>query len=123
MANLRDYTSLRVGGPANKFVEVRTEEQIIAAIEAAGDSPILVIGGGTNILVADAGFDGTVIRISNNSIEAEVDACSGATLTIGAGENWDKFVEATIKRGFAGLETLSGIPGSVGAAPIQNIGA
>jgi UDP-N-acetylmuramate dehydrogenase len=123
MANLRDYTSLRVGGPAKKFVEVRTEEQIIAAIEAAGDSPILIIGGGTNILVADAGFEGTVIRISNNSIEAEVDACSGATLTIGAGENWDKFVEITIKRGFAGLETLSGIPGTVGAAPIQNIGA
>ena len=123
MANLRDYTSLRVGGPAKKFVEVRNEEQIIAAIEAAGDSPVLIIGGGTNILVADSGFEGTVIRISNNSIESEVDACSGATLTIGAGENWDKFVETTIKRGFAGLETLSGIPGTVGAAPIQNIGA
>ena len=123
MANLRDYTSLRVGGPAEKFVEVRTEAQIIAAIEAAEGSPILIIGGGTNILVADAGFEGTVIRISNNSLEAEVDACSGATLTIGAGENWDKFVETTIKRGFAGLETLSGIPGTVGAAPIQNIGA
>jgi UDP-N-acetylmuramate dehydrogenase len=123
MANLRDYTSLRVGGPAEKFVEVRTEAQIIAAIEAAEGSPILIIGGGTNILVSDAGFEGTVIRISNNSLEAEVDACSGATLTIGAGENWDKFVETTIKRGFAGLETLSGIPGTVGAAPIQNIGA
>jgi UDP-N-acetylmuramate dehydrogenase len=123
MADLRDYTSLRVGGPAKKFVEVGTESEIIAAIEAAGDSPILIIGGGTNILVADSGYEGTVIRIVNNSLQAEVDACSGATLTIGAGENWDEFVATTIQRGFAGLETLSGIPGTVGAAPIQNIGA
>jgi UDP-N-acetylmuramate dehydrogenase len=123
MADLRDYTSLRVGGPAKKFVEVGTEAQIISAIEAAGDSPILIIGGGTNILVADSGFEGTVIRITSHSMQAEIDACSGATLTIGAGENWDEFVATSITRGFAGLETLSGIPGSVGAAPIQNIGA
>jgi UDP-N-acetylmuramate dehydrogenase len=123
MAELRDYTSLRVGGPAKKFLEVGTEAEIIAAIEAAGTSPILIIGGGTNILVADSGFEGTVIRIVNHSLQSEVDACSGATLTIGAGENWDDFVATTIDRGFAGLETLSGIPGTVGAAPIQNIGA
>ena len=123
MADLRDFTSLRVGGPAKKFVEVGTESEIIAAIEAAGDSPILIIGGGTNILVADSGFEGTVIRITSHSMKSEVDACSGATLTIGAGENWDGFVALTLERGFAGLETLSGIPGSVGAAPIQNIGA
>lgn len=123
MAELRDYTSLRVGGPAKKFLEAGTEAEIIAAIEAAGTSPILIIGGGTNILVADSGFEGTVIRIVNHSLQSEVDACSGATLTIGAGENWDDFVATTIDRGFAGLETLSGIPGTVGAAPIQNIGA
>jgi len=123
MADLSDYTSLRVGGPAKNFIEVSTEKEIIAAIENAGDSPILIMGGGTNILVSDEGFAGTVIRISNNKIEEEVDACSGATLTIGAGENWDDFVKTTIARGFAGLETLSGIPGTVGAAPIQNIGA
>lgn len=123
MADLRDYTSLRVGGPAQKFVEVGTEAEIIAAIEAAGDSPILIMGGGTNILVSDSGFAGTVIRIASHSIQSEVDACSGATLTIGAGENWDEFVATTLDRGFAGLETLSGIPGTVGAAPIQNIGA
>jgi len=123
MADLSDYTSLRVGGPAKNFIEVSSEKEIIAAIENAGDSPILIMGGGTNILVSDEGFAGTVIRISNNKIEEEVDACSGATLTIGAGENWDDFVKTTIARGFAGLETLSGIPGTVGAAPIQNIGA
>jgi UDP-N-acetylmuramate dehydrogenase len=123
MAELRDYTSLRVGGPAQKFVEVGTESEIIAAIEAAGDAPILIMGGGTNLLIADSGFAGVVIRITNHSLQAEIDACSGATLTIGAGEDWDEFVATTIDRGFAGLETLSGIPGTVGAAPIQNIGA
>ena len=123
MTELSKYTSLRVGGPASKIVQVSTEAQIIAAIEEAGDTPILIMGGGTNVLIADKGFDGTVIRISNNSVQAEVDACSGATLTIGAGEDWDTFVQTTINSGFAGLETLSGIPGTVGAAPIQNIGA
>ena len=123
MTELSKYTSFRVGGPATKIVQVSTEAEIIAAIEEAGDSPILIMGGGTNVLIADKGFEGTVIRISNNSVQAEVDACSGATLTIGAGEDWDTFVQTTIDRGFAGLETLSGIPGTVGAAPIQNIGA
>ncbi len=123
MADLNQYTSLRVGGPAKNFVSVATEDEIIAAIEAAGDAPILILGGGSNVLISDQGFDGTVIHIANNRAQSEVDACSGATLTIGAGENWDEFVAATIARGFAGLETLSGIPGTVGAAPIQNIGA
>ena len=123
MTELSQYTSLRVGGPATKIVQVSTEAQIIAAIEEAGDTPILIMGGGTNVLIADKGFEGTVIRISNNSVQAEVDACSGATLTIGAGEDWDVFVQTTFGSGFAGLETLSGIPGTVGASPIQNIGA
>lgn len=123
MTDLHKYTSLRVGGPAKSIVNVSTEAEIIAAIEAAGDSPVLIIGGGSNVLISDSGFEGTVIHIANNQAESEVDACSGATLTIGAGENWDQFVATTISRGFAGLETLSGIPGTVGAAPIQNIGA
>ncbi len=123
MTDLRDYTSLRVGGPATKFVEVHTETEIIKALDDAGDSPVLILGGGTNVLISDAGFAGTVIHIVNSALVSEVDACSGATLTIGAGEKWDDFVALTIERGFAGLETLSGIPGTVGAAPIQNIGA
>ena len=123
MTELSNYTSLRVGGPATSIVHVSSEVEIIKAIVEAGDSPILIMGGGTNVLVADSGFAGTVIHIANNSVESEIDACSGATLTIGAGENWDFFVKSGIDRGFAGLETLSGIPGTVGAAPIQNIGA
>ena len=123
MTDLNKYTSLRVGGPAKSIVNVATEAEIISAIEAAGDSPVLIIGGGSNVLISDSGFEGTVIHIANNQAESEIDACSGATLTIGAGEDWDRFVATTIERGFAGLETLSGIPGTVGAAPIQNIGA
>jgi UDP-N-acetylmuramate dehydrogenase len=123
MTTLNKYTSLRVGGPAKSIINVSTEAEIIAAIEGAGDSSVLIIGGGSNVLISDSGFEGTVIHIANNQAESEVDACSGATLTIGAGENWDEFVATTISRGFAGLETLSGIPGTVGAAPIQNIGA
>ena len=73
MTELSKYTSFRVGGPATKIVQVSTEAEIIAAIEEAGDSPILIMGGGTNVLIADKGFEGTVIRISNNSVQAEVD--------------------------------------------------
>jgi len=87
MTDLSKYTSFHVGGPAQKILQVSTQEEIIAAIEEAGDSPILILGGGTNVLVSDSGFEGTVIRISNNSVQTEVDACSGATLTIGAGED------------------------------------
>ena len=126
MENLSNHTTFRVGGPANNFVRASNESEIIAAIEAAGDQPILILGSGSNVLVSDTGFPGTVIQISSssgNKMTAEVDACSGATLNIGAGENWDDFVKTTIDRGWAGLETLSGIPGTVGAAPIQNIGA
>ena len=123
MENLSNHTTFRVGGPANNFVRASNESEIIAAIEAAGDQPILILGSGSNVLISDTGFPGTVIQIANNKVAAEVDACSGATLSIGAGENWDDFVKTTIDRGWAGLETLSGIPGTVGAALIQNIGA
>lgn len=125
MEQLSDYTSFRVGGPAQQIVSASTESEIIAAVEAADavGKPILILGSGTNVLVSDAGFEGVVIQISSSEVESEVDACSGATLTIGAGEVWDSFVATTISRGYAGLETLSGIPGTVGAAPIQNIGA
>ena len=103
MTELSKYTSLRVGGPATSFVHVSSETEIIAAIEAAGDSPIFIMGGGTNVLVADSGFAGTVIRIANNSVEADIDACNGATLTICAGEDCDNVVKTTIARACAGL--------------------
>lgn len=125
MTQLSDYTSFRVGGPAQEIVNASNEAEIVAGVQKADEEgkKILILGSGTNVLISDEGFNGVVIRVASTEVEAEVDACSGATLIIGAGEIWDSFVETTIKRGYAGLETLSGIPGTVGAAPIQNIGA
>lgn len=123
MENLSKHTTLRVGGPAANFVRASNESEIIEAIKNAGEQPLLILGSGSNVLISDTGFPGTVIKIENNQLTADVDACSGATLNIGAGEDWDVFVKTTIDRGWAGLETLSGIPGTVGASPIQNIGA
>ena len=123
MESLSNHTTLRVGGPAANFVRASNESEIIEAITNAGEQPLLILGSGSNVLISDTGFPGTVIKIENNQLTADVDACSGATLNIGAGEDWDVFVKTTIDRGWAGLETLSGIPGTVGASPIQNIGA
>jgi UDP-N-acetylmuramate dehydrogenase len=122
---LANHTSLRIGGPAKNFVHATTEEELVNAVkaaDAAGDE-VLVIGGGSNVLVADAGFNGTVIRVETKGNTYHVDACSGGMITVAAGEDWDEFVAWILEKGFAGLETMSGIPGTVGGAPIQNIGA
>ena len=123
--SLRDYTTLHVGGPAKKFVHASTETELIEAVRAADEAgePVLIIGGGSNVLVGDSGFSGTVIRVETKGNSYAVDACSGGMITVAAGEDWDEFVAWIIGKGFAGVETLSGIPGTVGAAPIQNIGA
>jgi UDP-N-acetylmuramate dehydrogenase len=125
MKNLKDFTSLRIGGPAKNFVHATTEDElvnVVKAADAAGDE-VLIIGGGSNVLVADAGFNGTVIRVETKGNTYHVDACSGGMITVAAGEDWDQFVAWILEKGFAGLETMSGIPGTVGGAPIQNIGA
>ena len=85
--------------------------------------PLLLLGGGSNILASDDGFDGTVIQVSTRGITAEVSSCGGAVVRVQAGENWDEFVGFAVSQGWVGVETLSGIPGSVGATPIQNVGA
>jgi len=123
--NLSDFTTLKVGGPAKNLVHAKSEAELISAIKEADStkSPLLILGGGSNILVGDQGFAGTVIKIETSGNSFEIDACSGGTLTVSAGEDWDKFVAFTIEKGLANLESLSGIPGTVGGAPIQNIGA
>ncbi|NCX33659.1 MAG: UDP-N-acetylmuramate dehydrogenase, partial [Actinobacteria bacterium] len=123
--SLRDYTSLHIGGPAKKFVHAKSEEELVSAVkeaDAAGEK-LLIIGGGSNVLIGDEGFDGTVVRVETKGNSYHVDACSGGMITVAAGEDWDEFVEWILGKGFVGLETLSGIPGTVGASPIQNIGA
>ncbi|MEY3685466.1 MAG: hypothetical protein RJB00_416, partial [Actinomycetota bacterium] len=122
---LANYTSLHVGGPANKFVRVSSESELIEAIKAADSAgeEVLIMGGGSNVLISDAGFNGTVIHVETKGNTFHIDACSGGMISVASGENWDEFVAFMIEKGFAGLESMSGIPGSVGAAPIQNIGA
>jgi UDP-N-acetylmuramate dehydrogenase len=118
---LAPFTSLGVGGPARFLAEAQTEAQVISALEFAGDHglQVFILGGGTNILVSDAGFPGLVIRIALRGIEKS----TGGIVTAGAGEEWDPFVSWCVEQNLAGLECLSGIPGTVGGTPVQNVGA
>jgi UDP-N-acetylmuramate dehydrogenase len=122
---LAAYTTLRVGGPARDLVEVTSTHElveVVRALDAAGE-PVLVLGGGSNVLVGDTGFDGTVVLVATRGVDQDVASCSGAVVTVAAGEPWDPFVARTVANGWSGMEALSGIPGSVGASPIQNVGA
>ena len=122
---LADHTTLRVGGPARRMITVETEADLVEAVrdlDATGQ-PLLVLGGGSNLLISDAGFDGTVIKIATRGLDQDTAACSGAVITVAAGEPWDPLVRQTIEEGWSGLEAMSGIPGLVGATPIQNVGA
>jgi UDP-N-acetylmuramate dehydrogenase len=124
--SLADLTTLRVGGPAASFVEAEEEAALIEAVSTADDDgvPLLVVGGGSNLLVADQGFDGVVVRDTRSGITVESDdTCGGAVVSSPAGQNWDELVERAVSEGWVGVESLSGIPGTVGAAPVQNIGA
>jgi UDP-N-acetylmuramate dehydrogenase len=117
---LADHTSIGLGGPARDFVPAGTEPDLVAAVAAADASgePVLILGGGSNLVVADAGFDGTVIQVLTRGLSR-----GGDGVTVAAGEDWDAVVAWTIAEGLAGLECLSGIPGLAGATPIQNVGA
>lgn len=125
--SLAAHTTFGLGGPAKKWIQPTTEAELIEAVVAADDAhePLLLLGGGSNVLIADAGFDGTVIHTGalRGVRTDDVAACSGAFITAAAGEPWDDFVAATVAQRQVGIEALSGIPGYVGAAPVQNIGA
>ena len=117
---LSDLTTLRLGGPAARYVEATSEHALIDAVAEAdrGGAPLLVLAGGSNVVVADEGFPGTVVRVATRGIARE-----GANLEAAAGEPWDPLVADCVAAGLAGVECLAGIPGSVGATPIQNVGA
>lgn len=121
---LAPVTTLGIGGPARYFVECATGEVLSASVEwaRAHGLRLFVLGGGSNIVVADSGFSGLVLRVAVRGIETGFDGDS-VTLTAGAGEEWDKVVAMAVEYGWAGFECLSGIPGRVGATPIQNVGA
>lgn len=126
MITLADLTTLRVGGPIQKLVEPASEAELLAAVQAADREgrPLLVLGGGSNLLASDDPFEGTVIRDARRDISVQDDGlCGGVSVTVAAGVPWDQVVERAVEEEWVGIEALSGIPGSTGATPIQNVGA
>jgi UDP-N-acetylmuramate dehydrogenase len=117
VAALAPLTTLRLGGPARRLVEARTEDELIAAVREA-EPPVLVLAGGSNVVIADEGVPGTVVRVATRGVSRE-----DGRLVVAAGEPWDELVADCVARGLQGFECLAGIPGSVGATPIQNVGA
>jgi len=122
--SLSHLTTLRVGGTPRSLTVVTNETEIIEAVRSADADgrPVLILGGGSNILVADE-FAGDVIKIESRGIENDASACAGAWVTVQAGHSWDDFVAHAVAHEWVGIEALSGIPGTVGATPIQNVGA
>ncbi|BDD84211.1 UDP-N-acetylenolpyruvoylglucosamine reductase [Tsukamurella pulmonis] len=117
---LSELTTLRLGGPARSYVRCESAAAVAETVgrcDAAGE-PVLLVGGGSNLVIADAGFDGTVVHLAHDTI-----AIDGTVLTADAGAVWDDVVAASVDAGLGGLECLSGIPGSAGATPVQNVGA
>jgi UDP-N-acetylmuramate dehydrogenase len=126
---LADHTTLRLGGPAGSWVRAESEQELIDAVRTCDEArePVLVLAGGSNVVVADEGFPGTVVEVVTAGVtadhEGDAPTCGGVVVTVAAGELWDPFVEHAVGQGWVGVEALSGIPGSVGATPIQNVGA
>ena len=125
---LADHTTFRLGGPAHTWVRATTEAELVEAVrraDQAGD-PVLLVAGGSNLLVADEGFVGTVVEVATSGISVDTTdaaSCGGVLVTVAAGESWDALVARAVTDGWVGVEALSGIPGSVGATPVQNVGA
>lgn len=125
-ATFSQLTTLGVGGPVADYVETTSEADLIEAVRTADDAgtPLLVLGGGSNLLVSDAGFDGTVVRdVRRDLTTPDHSACAGVTVTVVAGTPWDDVVAHAAAHRLKGIEALSGIPGSTGATPVQNVGA
>lgn len=121
---LSEYTTMRVGGPAAELITAADEESFIAAVQQADADgrPVLVLGGGSNLVISDEGFPGLVVAVATKGID-EADVCGAGRVEVAAGENWDAFVARMVADGYAGVECLAGIPGQVGSTPIQNVGA
>ena len=123
---LASLTTLRVGGPAARIVTAQTIDEVVDAVREVDDAdePLLVIGGGSNLVIADAGFPGSVVRLATDAIHVEsADLCGGVMVRVAAGVVWDDFVARAVAEGWSGVEALSGVPGSTGATPVQNVGA
>ncbi|MFD3355641.1 UDP-N-acetylmuramate dehydrogenase [Streptomyces fradiae] len=119
-APLAPLTTFRLGGPARRLITARTDDEVVAAVREAdrAGTPLLVVGGGSNLVIGDKGFDGTALHIATRGFSLD-----GTRLELAAGEVWSDAVARTVEAGLAGVECLAGIPGSAGATPIQNVGA
>lgn len=124
MTSMADLTTMHVGGTPRSLVTASSESEIIDAVRTADSEGrnVLILGGGSNMVVADD-FDGDVIHITSHGIENDSSACAGAWVTVQAGHSWDDFVAESVRNEWVGIEALSGIPGSTGATPLQNVGA
>jgi UDP-N-acetylmuramate dehydrogenase len=122
---LAPLTTLGVGGPARYFAEASSESEVREALQLAQlrDLPLFVLGGGSNLLVSDEGFDGLVLKIALRGIERTSAPANTDIFIAAAGESWDDFVARAVEQNYAGIECLSGIPGTVGGTPVQNVGA
>jgi len=125
VTTLADLTTMRVGGEPTRLVEATTTDELLEAARevTAGDGDWFVLGGGSNTLASDDPFDGTVLRVATRGVERLDDVDGRVRLRVAAGEPWEDLVAHTVEQGWSGFEALSGIPGSTGASPIQNIGA
>ena len=121
---LAPHTTLGVGGASRYFAAVTTERELLEALDFAAQQqvPVFILGGGSNVVIADAGFPGLVLRISLRGVQTQVHR-EQVLVTVAAGEDWDSFVAHCVAQNWAGIECLSGIPGSVGGTPVQNVGA
>ncbi len=120
---LAPLTTFKVGGNARYFVEARDEETIAEVFSTSANSAVFVLGGGSNVLIADTGFDGVVVKVALKGMEFADENSGIVRVRVAAGEDWDEFVSVCVSKNLAGLECLSGIPGLVGGTPIQNVGA
>ena len=132
-ARLADLTTLRLGGAASRLVDAASAAEIVEVVRDCDErgEPVLLLGGGSNLVVADDGFDGTVVRVTSKGVDVDhagcssddLAACGGVVVTAAAGESWDALVGRAVAEGWVGFEALAGIPGAVGATPMQNVGA
>lgn len=123
--DLAPLTTLRLGGPARRLIDAPTADAVVAAVRAAdaAGEPLLLLGGGSNVVISDDGWPGSVVRVTSTGRRVDRRRDGSALLTVEAGEDWDAVVAATVADGLGGLECLSGIPGRTGATPVQNVGA
>lgn len=122
---LKNFTTMKIGGNARFMTEVRTAEEVASVCRNAKTQklPIFILGGGSNVIAKDEGFNGIIIRIRIPGFEIIADDINATTIRIGAGENWDSVVKRTVDMRLSGIETMSAIPGTTGATPVQNVGA